>query len=295
MQEVDAERRLAILRGEEPPPLPDPDGAEADRQVFRRSRDDFAGSGRRQRKRQGEDDTDFELRLARERQGGGSLEKVATSLAPIVDHAGHIDLFGDEKQRQHSEKNDEVERQKKKKERDLEDQYTMRFSNAAGRNAPGKPWYSTSSSEVATVTAQPPSKDVWGNDDPKRQERQTKRAAASDPLAMMRSGAAKVRELKKERKRVREEREAELKDLKKEERRRERHSRRDSSRSRSRDRDRRKRHRSTSRERDERHNRRHDSRSDDRERRERRHRDRDGEKRPRRPRSRSRSQSPRRP
>ncbi|KAL2214287.1 hypothetical protein CC79DRAFT_1363061 [Sarocladium strictum] len=235
MQEVDAERRLAILRGEEPPPLRETAEAEADRQVVRRSRDDFSGSGRRQRKKQGEDDTDFELRLARERQGGGSIERATTSSAPIIDHAGHIDLFGNEKERQHSEKNDEVERQKKKKERDFEDQYTMRFSNAAGRNASGKPWYSTSSSEVATVTAKPPSKDVWGNDDPKRQERETKRAAASDPLAMMRSGAAKVRELKKERKKAREEREAELNDLKKEDRRRERHSRRDRSRSRSRD------------------------------------------------------------
>ncbi|KAH8175392.1 homocitrate synthase [Sarocladium implicatum] len=182
MQEVDAQRRLAILRGEVPPSLPEPEKQEEDLKSARREESRYSGSSRRQRKRHGEDDTDFELRLAREKQSeaASAVERRQTNAAPIVDHAGHIDLFGDEKQRMHAEKNDEVEQKKRKKEREYEDQYTMRFSNAAGRNAPEKPWYSTSSTEVATVSAAPPSKDVWGNDDPRRKDRQAQRAVARE-------------------------------------------------------------------------------------------------------------------
>jgi hypothetical protein len=262
MQEVDAQRRLAILRGELPPPLPEPepeDGENSSATKGRLARDGYPGDGRRKHKRQGEDDTDFELRLATERHGAvnvsTAIDRKPTSSAPIVDHMGHIDLFGDEKQRAHSEKNEEAEKQRKKKEREFEDKYTMRFSNASGKNNARVPWYSTSSADLVTEA---PTVNVWGNEDPKRKERQMQRTLASDPLAMMKSGAAKIKEIKRERKKFQEEREAEMKEMRREERRRERRdSRRDrprsperdgSRRSRSRERDaERRRHRSRSR------------------------------------------------
>ncbi|POR31744.1 Uncharacterized protein TPAR_08057 [Tolypocladium paradoxum] len=200
MQEVDAQRRLAILRGEAPPPLEDTRDDEPARIEERAgsSRHDHHSGARRKRKRQGEDDTDFELRLAKERHEAPprALEVAgkSTSSAPIVDRAGHIDLFGDERSRAHAEKNEEAEREAKKKQREYEDQYKIRLSNAAGRDGVSRPWYSQS--DLAAVEA--PSKNVWGKEDPGRKERDTQRMVANDPLAMMKKGAARVRELKQE-------------------------------------------------------------------------------------------------
>ncbi|CAG9944229.1 unnamed protein product [Clonostachys rosea f. rosea IK726] len=227
MQEVDAARRLAILRGEEPPPLEDEQPKEVE---LTHSRDpsSFADRPKKKRKRAGEDDTEFELRLAHERNEAqyGNLEvsKKPSSSAPIMDRSGHIDLFGDERASAHGEKNEEAEKEAKKKKREVENQYTMRFSNAAGRDALAQsPWYSKSDMSAPSQ----PTKDVWGNDDPKRKGRDDRRLAANDPLAAMRSGASKVRELKAERKKLQAEREEELRQLRREQRHNERRERRD--------------------------------------------------------------------
>ncbi|KAI9158606.1 hypothetical protein HJFPF1_06604 [Paramyrothecium foliicola] len=224
MQEVDAQRRLAILRGEVPPPLPE---AEEHQAVTSRDAPGIpAAIGRKKRKRPGEDDTDFELRIARERNelSVAPLEptKKITSSAPIVDATGHIDLFGDERERAHAQKNEEAEKEARKKKKEFEDQYTMRFSNAAGRDGIQKPWYS----EADLAANEPITKDVWGRNDPNRKDRASQRMAADDPLAMMKKGATKVRELKHERTKFQEEREAELKQLRREERHREKRIRR---------------------------------------------------------------------
>lgn len=239
MQETDAQRRLAILRGEAPPPIEDAEPSRADEPPARETT--HSGSMRRKRKRPGEDDTDFEMRVARERDSMAVVsvesERKPTSSAPIVDQAGHIDLFGDEKIRAHAEKNEEAEKEVKKKKQSYEDQYTMRFSNAAGKDGALQPWYSQSDAAAPDAS----SKDVWGNQDPKRKERDIKRIVSSDPLAMMKQGASKVRELKQERKRFQEERDEELKQMRRDERHRERRRRRyeetDRGRDRSRDRD----------------------------------------------------------
>lgn len=224
MQEVDAARRLAILRGETPPPIEDEDEAVAPEATG--SRQPHAlGTGRRPRKRQGEDDTDFELRIAKER--GDTVSRAAaearrtTSSAPIVDRRGHINLFGEhDKQRTHAEKNEEAEKETARTKRSYEDQYTMRFSNAGGHQAGlDAPWYSAAAAPAAAPVVM---KNVWGRDDPHRKERDEKRIASSDPLAMMKHGAARVRELKQERGRFQEERERELRQMKREEGRRER-------------------------------------------------------------------------
>ncbi|KAL5597355.1 hypothetical protein FOBRF1_011148 [Fusarium oxysporum] len=218
MQEIDAQRRLAILRGEVPPPIED-DEPPKDEEPPVRDRDALQRTSmRRKRKRPGEDDTDFEMRLARENDNSALVriesEKKSTSSAPIVDHNGHIDLLGDEKSRTHAEKNEEAEREAKKKKQSYEDQYTMRFSNATGKDGVLKPWYSQSDAAAPDAS----SKDVWGNQDPNRKERDAKRIVSNDPLAMMKKGASKVREIKQERKRFQEEREEELKQMRRDER-----------------------------------------------------------------------------
>ncbi|KAI1043954.1 hypothetical protein LB505_003408 [Fusarium chuoi] len=258
MQEIDAQQRLAILRGEAPPPIED-DEAPKDEEPPARDRDaSQRTSTRRKRKRLGEDDTDFEMRIARENDNSALVriepEKKSTSSAPLMDHNGHIDLLGDEKSRAHAEKNEEAEKEAKKKKQSYEDQYTMRFSNATGKDGVLKPWYSQSDAAAPDAS----SKDVWGNQDPNRKERDAKRIVSYDPLAMMKKGASKVREIKQERKRFQEEREEELKQMRRDERHREKRRRRHHERDRSRERHR-------SRDRDEerspsRHERRHRSR-----------------------------------
>ncbi|KAL2883402.1 hypothetical protein SGCOL_001084 [Colletotrichum sp. CLE4] len=230
MQEVDAERRLAILRGEEPPPLPP---TEETPEEEPKSRDRDAGSygrERKKRKRAGEDDTEFELRVARERsdvvQTANETLRKSTSSAPIVDATGHIDLFGEERKQGRHLKNEEAEKEAAKKKKELEDQYTMRLSNATGKDGMVGPWYAASGSRAELAELEPAGKDAFGNEDPGRKKRDEKRIVASDPLAMMKIGASRVREVKKERQKIETERQRELEQLRKEEKRKERHERR---------------------------------------------------------------------
>lgn len=253
MQDVDAARRLAILRGETPPPLPEPE-PEIDPSAYKSAPRDRTGFASRKRKRAGEDDTDFEMRLAQERAAVGdraaaelgapssaTANKTKPKEVEIVGKDGHINLVGAPAPTEQDEKNPEYEREAAKKKRELEDQYKMRFSNAAGRDgfAAGDPWYAQSGSRRgsrslltkeeldAEIGIEAPTKDVWGNADPRRKARETERITSSDPLAMMKMGAKRVREVEKERKRENEERERELRNLRKEERRQEKRQRRE--------------------------------------------------------------------
>jgi hypothetical protein len=235
MQEEDAKRRLAILRGEAPPPpaeapLEPPARKDAENAAGPQSRKSGSTWERKKRKHAGEDDTEFELRMARERvaQQDASLAPArnSSSAAPLVNKDGHIDLFGDEKARMHAEKNEEAEREAAKKKRELEDQYTMRFSNAAGKaGLEKKPWYAADGAAMAPETFDPPSKDVWGNEDLGRKQREMDRLSSGDPLAMMKKGASKARGIRKAREKLQKEREAELSQLIKEERRKAKHER----------------------------------------------------------------------
>ncbi|KZZ98312.1 homocitrate synthase [Moelleriella libera RCEF 2490] len=190
MQEVDAQRRLAILRGEVPPPLNEADDEPVKQEArSRKPASSGPGSLQRKRKRHGEDDTDFELRLAKERNANthqiSAPAQNSSSCTTIVDSRGHISLFGDEKTRAHAQKNEEAEEETRKKRREYEDQYTMRLSNAAGKDGIKQPWYSHADAQDE------PLKDIWGNDDPKRKQRDTVRLAANDPLAMMKKGSSR--------------------------------------------------------------------------------------------------------
>ncbi|KAI1120847.1 hypothetical protein F5Y10DRAFT_257592 [Nemania abortiva] len=238
-QDLEAERRLAILRGEIPPPLPTspspPPPTESHRK--REHNDDgdpaakFRGGERRKRKRFGEDDTDFEMRVARERTAPThtTTRSHKTSSAPLVDSRGHISLFPEDEKggdASKNQKNEEAEREAAAKRREFEDQYTMRFANAAGRDGVGVtgsgPWYASNGAGDSRESAEAqPGKDAWGRDDPKRKERDAARVVANDPLAMMKRGAAKARDVDRERRALNEEKAKELKQLRKEEKRRE--------------------------------------------------------------------------
>ncbi|GAW14825.1 hypothetical protein ANO14919_042280 [Xylariales sp. No.14919] len=249
-QDLEAERRLAILRGEVPPAPPAPpspvssaEPSPAPKSHRKREHDDdptarFRGGERRKRKRFGEDDTDFEMRVARERTDAVAATSTVARLggsskasdAPLVDSRGHISLFpeeGKERETVGDQKNEDAEREAAQKRREFEDQYTMRFSNAAGRDGVGVtgsgPWYvsngAADSRELAE--AQTPGKDAWGHDDPKRKARDAARIVANDPLAMMKRGAAKARDVERERRALNEEKAKELKQLRREEKRRE--------------------------------------------------------------------------
>ncbi|KAK0740791.1 hypothetical protein B0T18DRAFT_418723 [Schizothecium vesticola] len=231
MQEADAARRLAILRGEIPPPLEPEAPTDDPLPSLPRPRDGTA----RKRKRAGEDDTEFEMRVAREQQTAvASIPTPRPGLsAPasvsLTDSKGHISLFPppETKALTKAERNPDVEREKARKERDLKDQYQMRFVNAGGSKealGAGKvgPWYAAAGSTTVGDGDAMPSKDVWGNEDPRRKVREVARLGVSDPLAMMKRGAAKVRELGKERNREAEGREKEMEAMRREERRRRR-------------------------------------------------------------------------
>ncbi|KAF2819616.1 hypothetical protein CC86DRAFT_335319 [Ophiobolus disseminans] len=228
MQELDAERRAAILRGRTPPPLPE----EVDKKDPGRKRErDDRGHDRKRRKLAGEDDTDMDIRLAAsvaalegdEDEDAKILKLRNTKIdAPLTDHAGNIDLFPvDMKEAIKREKNAEVEKEKKRKERALEDQYTMRFSNAGGRNGLEQPWYAAQQKpakeaveDVAALEyAGFENKNVWGNEDPRRKEREVARINSKDPIAFMQQAQTQLKKSKEDKKRWAAERDRELREL----------------------------------------------------------------------------------
>lgn len=149
----------------------------------------------KRRRLNGEDDTDRDIRLAMVDTKGASQEPRANTL---FDSEGHIDLV--------------QERSRKTKPRDGSETQNeavgMRFSDAAGYRSKGQPWYANNSQtrrSDATID-----KDVWGNDDPRRQEREQQRIATNDPLAAMRKGVKQLRENEKQRKEWIEQRERDL-------------------------------------------------------------------------------------
>ena len=226
MQEADSERRIHILRG-----LPYhsalPVEADSARNTIRNGKSNGSGRERKRRRIEGEDDTDRAVRLANENQqlssekSNGQVKLKATSNAPLTDQTGHINLFPIEGSRHHAPKNAEAEAEVVKKKKEYEDQYTMRFSNAAGfkQAVDHKPWYydpATVGKEKEGVVG----KDVWGNEDPRRKDREKIRVAADDPLAMMQKGVQGLRRVEKDRRKWREERERELTEMAEAERRR---------------------------------------------------------------------------
>lgn len=227
MQEIDAARRIAILRGETPPPLQLTE--EAHDETSRSPRQAGPAREKRKRKRAGEDDTDFEMRVAKEQKVSASGEtqlvlRKPTAEAPLLDEAGHIDLFPSERPKASKDDTKKIQAEKDlaKRKKEYADNYTVRFSDAAGfKKGMESPWYSSGKAGLAVdEPIEVPSKDVWGNEDPRRKEREATRIVSNDPLAAMKQGAAKVRQVAKERKQWQEEREREMMEMQKGSRRR---------------------------------------------------------------------------
>ncbi len=234
MQEADAERRIQILRG-----LPVADAPRRSRSPApipnerSREQDSHDHGGRRDRKRRriaGEDDTERDIRFALEDCATASsrqklsLKPSREADVPLTDRKGHINLFPTPPSRRQDAKNPEAEAEAARKKREFEDQYTMRFSNAGGfKNAIGaKPWYHSMGAnadhgERGAEGAEPVSKDVWGNEDPRRKERERARLAADDPLAIIQKGVSGLREVERERKKWKAEKEREMQELLREE------------------------------------------------------------------------------
>ena len=205
MQEVDAERRIRQLRGIR-------DEQQREEQASSVIVEEKSSQARlprppKRKRLHGEDDTDRDLRLARHDMSNvpqalnSSERRSTTSNAPLVDASGHTNLFPVESSRHRGPKNPEAEAERAKKEKELEDQYTMRFSNAAGfKNDIGQmPWYQTSQA-LDNEKDEAVSKDVWGRSDPRRKERDQMRLEANDPLMMMKQGVKELRKVQKERK-----------------------------------------------------------------------------------------------
>jgi len=245
MQEEDAARRLAFLRGEEVAPLPAQDGEKEDAgregghvRDSRRRRDDGEGDSGRMRKRRrlrGEDDTERDIRYAREDAEAGlkaqkrlsrDQGKAGDVNAPLQDHAGHISLIpapedSGPTRRRRVEKNSEAEAEKAHRRKMDEDQYTMRFSNAAGfrNDIQQAPWYA--SRTTVTAQEQPESaalgqvqeKDVWGNPDPRRKALESHRVVSNDPLAAMQVAQQCLKQSRVEKEKWAVEREAAMKEL----------------------------------------------------------------------------------
>ena len=226
MQEVDAERRIQTLRGIR---TQQSEAPAASNEQAHGQRDSHGGSGRERKRRRiaGEDDTDRDIRVAQEMSAvvsvkpDQSMKQSRSSDAPLLDSKGHINLFPMEGSKHHVPKNKEAEAESARKKKEYEDQYTMRFSNAAGfkQSIGSKPWYQITGTVEATTSV---SKDVWGNKDPRRKEREISRIAADDPLAMIEKGVKQLREVEKEREAWRKDRDKELDEMARAERKRKR-------------------------------------------------------------------------
>jgi hypothetical protein len=219
MQEADAQGRLESLRGNDQSP--------ATQQEHDTKASKSLDHERQVKKRRigGEDDTDRDIRLA---TASNSLESTPMALskpeasglsndAPIIDVRGHISLFPEKQPQRVDTKNAEAEAEKAKKKREFEDQYTMRFSNAAGfKQKLETPWYS---SETAINTNEEEDggkdvgKDVWGNEDRGRHSREKARLDANDPLAFMKNGVKQLRDVERDRQKWQKERAQELESL----------------------------------------------------------------------------------
>lgn len=248
MQEEDAARRIALLRGETVPPLAEsrPDEEERHHCNSRSAEDeDYSTRDRKRKRRNGEDDTDRDIRYAKQaREAGlkarvllGQVNKGAerSAEAPLQDHAGHIQLFAapDEKDIRKNQKNAEAEAEKAKKRKREEDLVTMKFSNAAGySNGMQKPWYAAAivdktadktanktASRNETMLAELKGNDVWGNEDPRRKERETKKIVSSDPFAAMQNAQRQLKQSEKDKERWQRKQRAELEQLRADQRR----------------------------------------------------------------------------
>ncbi|KIX99653.1 uncharacterized protein Z520_04288 [Fonsecaea multimorphosa CBS 102226] len=140
------------------------------------------------RKLPGEDDTDRDIRLALETPPA-STKKEKQDHSSLVDANGHISLIPV------SEKPPCVGQEQAK------DPYTVYLSDAVGeRDRPKNTWYMSVQDE----------REKWGDEDPRKRERELTRLNANDPLAAMKRGVKALRENERQRQEWMRERERDL-------------------------------------------------------------------------------------
>ncbi|EMC95987.1 hypothetical protein BAUCODRAFT_148828 [Baudoinia panamericana UAMH 10762] len=227
MQEEDAARRIAILRGETPPTVVVHNANVRDAKPSReaaRIHDADTGRERKRRRLRGEDDTDRDIRHARENAGAGKTARVALRKqgddAPLFDDAGHLQLIPepDQKATSKAEKGKEGNGVARRANHDQNDgeQQGMRFSDAAGfKTSMAKPWYASNKLANAEQNADRSQagvreKDVWGNEDPRRKDRERNRISSNDPFAAMQHAQQQLKQSEHDRARWQKQRLAEL-------------------------------------------------------------------------------------
>ncbi|EXJ57452.1 hypothetical protein A1O7_07800 [Cladophialophora yegresii CBS 114405] len=131
------------------------------------------------RKLEGEDDTDRDIRLAVEgTKPAPSAGKQDPGLA--LDANGHISLVPAP-----------PPKRTRTEQEQIKDSYTVYLTDATGRDRDLKPtWY----------TSLEPEHEKWGDENPRRQQRELARLNADDPLAAMKKGVKALRENEKTRK-----------------------------------------------------------------------------------------------
>jgi hypothetical protein len=125
------------------------------------------------------------------------------------------DSIAPSSKRRKVEENDNVDKRIRQTKQDAEpvNGVGMRFVDAAGRGKDNSsPWYSTLSNN-GSYASQDVGKDVWGNADPRRQEREKQRVDANDPLAAMKRGVKQLREAESNRKAWMDQRERDLNEV----------------------------------------------------------------------------------
>jgi hypothetical protein len=147
------------------------------------------------RKLPGEDDTDRDIRLV--------LESAPTTTASgrsrqdhgsVQDADGHISLVPAQQKKSRLDKEQE------------KDPYTVYLTDATGRGQESKKtWY----------TSLQPQQEKWGDDNPRRQQREVARLNANDPLAAIKKGVKTLRDNEKARKEWMEQRERDLQEVEK--------------------------------------------------------------------------------
>jgi hypothetical protein len=157
---------------------------------------DSKRDSRKRKRLPGEDDTDRDLRHAKD--VANQQEKSVVKLrptdddAPLVNGQGNISLFPES-----SKKDRRLEISKEKqRQKETEETYGTHLKDALGTRKGSKgTWYLDKDRAVKDSKGQ----DVWGNEDPRRQQRQSQRMSSADPLAFMKKAQVQLKEVKRER------------------------------------------------------------------------------------------------
>lgn len=237
-----ADLRLATLRGLPAPSRPaelDVDlEAEFESGKRREQRDKVHDVGREERKRKrkriGEDDTDMELRVAKEEMDARRERAMASSkhdrderrekeTLPLTGEDGHIQLFAPASPSgsTHDTRKKGPEEVLRKKQQQEREGGSLRFDAAGGNraNPATTPWYAGSVSKstdtiktggTAEQFAEEVGRDAWGNEDAGRRSRDAARMSTADPMAMMQMAQRKLKAVEREREAWKKEREVEV-------------------------------------------------------------------------------------